>query len=354
MMRARPMRWHTGYGLICLCVLGAIARAGEPSAPRSLVPIEHQRTPDQTFLTFPEWYLVYSPAEYARFVKDRNPSDFPFFGHLGQFWQSYRAVHNATKTAHPFNFGYHVMIMVIGVSTSIEYALRAAYETTIGRVAELARGESATQEDIFGAEVAQDYVDFIRVDPWYQYNFLNQAKRLWTQTSLWGPNLIRKWERKYALTTEYLIKAGYGGLIKLGAQSSYDAPLPVTASVLDQWPADGSAQLPELKLLHRREDGKALVTIPRYQAFTAYSQQLAQRGIRFVDIAGNPSVILISVWVPAGKIPFVPQAKPLFTQPILTQPARQRVAWVVPVAALSDVLNDLAKRRFEVEHVYDY
>ncbi|HTD90896.1 MAG TPA: hypothetical protein VK663_09550, partial [Burkholderiales bacterium] len=142
--------------------------------------------------------------------------------------------------------------------------------------------------------------------------------------------------------------------IKLGTQSSYNAPLPVTAAVLDQWPADLNAQLSELRLLQREADGKALVTIPRYQAFTTYSQQLAQRGIRFVDIAGNQSLILISVLVPAGNLPSVSQAKPLFVQPILTEPARQRIAWVVPVAALSAVLNEFAQRHFEVEHVYDY
>ena len=341
-------------GLLCLwlCLLGALAHAGEPAHSR--VPAEHQRTPDQTFLTFPEWYLVYSPAEYATFVKHRNPSDFPFFGHVGQFWQSYRAVHHATKDDYPFNFGYHVMIMVIGVSTSVEYALRSAYETMIGRVAELTRRGGATDEDKFGALIAQDYVDFIRIEPWYKYDFLDKVKRLWTETSLWGPSLIRKWERKYALTTEYLIKAAYGWLIKLGAQSSYDEPLPVTAATLDQWPAGLTATLPDLKLLRQHADGSALVTLPRYQAFTTYSQQLAQRGVRFADIAGNSSQILISVWAPAGKLPEIPSAKPLFTQSILTEAARQRVAWVVPVASLSAVLVDLAQRGFEVEHVYDY
>lgn len=342
------------HWLLCLCLMSALAHAAAPSTPPSLVPAEHQRTPDQTFLTFPEWYLVYSPAEYASFVKDRNPSDFPFFGHLGQFWQSYGAVHRATKDDYPFNFGYHVMIMVIGVSTTVEYALRSAYETVIGRAAELTRSSAATAEDQFGAWVAQDYVDFIRIEPWYKYDFLGKLRRLWTETPLWGPDLIRKWERKYALTTEYLIKAGYGWLIKLGAQSSYDEPLPVTAVVLDHWPAGLSAKLPELKLLKQQPDGTALVTVPRYQAFTAYSQQLAQNGIRFIDIAGNQSLILLSALVPASAVPNVPDAKVLFTQPVLTEPARQRVAWMMPVAALSAVLNDLAQRRFEVEHVYDY
>ncbi len=322
--------------------------------PSTIVPKEHQRAPDQTFLTFPEWYLVYSPAEYATFVKDRNPSDFPFLGHVTQFWDSYRAVYNATKDRYPFNAGYHVMIMVIGVSTTVEYALRCAYETLVGRVAELTRSGGATPEDRFGAMVAQDYVDFIRVEPWYKYDFLGKLKRLWRETPFWGPDLIRKWERKYALTTEYLIKAGYGWLIKLGTQSSFDAPLPVTAVVLDSWPEDLSAKHPALKLINRQTDGKVLATLPRYQAFTAASLQLAQSGTRFVEIAGNSSDILISVLLPAGEIPKLPDAQVLFTQRILTASARQRVAWVTPVASLSNLLNELTARGFEVEHIYDY
>ena len=82
-----------------------------------VAPPEHRRTPDQTFLTYPEWFLVHSPAEYAEYVKDRTPTRFPFIGHTCQFWQGYGAVNRAIKE-YPFNFGYHVMVMVIGVLLS--------------------------------------------------------------------------------------------------------------------------------------------------------------------------------------------------------------------------------------------
>ena len=36
----------------------------------------------------------------------------------------------------PFNGGYHLMVMVIGSSTTVEYALKGVYEHTIGRLAE--------------------------------------------------------------------------------------------------------------------------------------------------------------------------------------------------------------------------
>ena len=340
--------------LLCCCFVATLAFAGGDSQTGSRVPVEHQRTTDQTFLTFPDWYLVYSPAEYAHFVKDRDPSDFPFWGHLGQFWQSYRAVHDATKTAYPFNFGYHVMIMVIGVSTTIEYALRSAYEIVIGRVAEVVRGTAFTEEDQYGAKVAQDYVDFIRIEPWYKYDFVDKCKRLWTETSLWGPGLFRKWERKYALTTEYLIKAAYGWLIKLGAETGYDTPIPVTAMVLDRWPPDAASRMPELKLLKQFTDGAALATAPRYQAFTTVSLGLAEKGVRFMDIAGNRTELLLTVLTPADETAAMTGTKTLFVQRILTEPSRKRMAWVVQVPDLSAVLFECSRRGYEIEHIYDY
>src|SRR5439155_1295656 len=84
---------------------------------------------------------------------------------LRQFWQGYGAVYSATRKDYPFNFGYHVMVMVIGTSTTAEYALRAAYETLIGRLGELTATHGLTDEDRYAAAVAQDYVDFIRIDP---------------------------------------------------------------------------------------------------------------------------------------------------------------------------------------------
>jgi hypothetical protein len=108
-----------------VAVLGVGAANMEPAQlpPEPITPALHRRGGEQTFLTFPEWFLVHSPAEYAVFVRTQPPSEFPFWGHIRQFWESYRAVARATQQGgYPLNFGYHVMIMVIGVSTTGEYA----------------------------------------------------------------------------------------------------------------------------------------------------------------------------------------------------------------------------------------
>jgi len=313
----------------------------------SVTPPEYRRNVEQTFLTFPEWFLVHSPAEYAAYVKDHTPSDFPFIAHVRQFWSSYGRVNEAIRQ-YPFNFGYHVMIVVIGVSTTVEYGIRSAYETLIGRVSELGMRHGLTPEDRFGAQVAQEYVDFIRVLPWYEFDFTGRLAKLWRDTPMWGPDPLRKWERRYALTTEYAIKAVYGYLIKVGTKASYGDELLVTAVVVDKLPNGIEKNLPEIKHLRETANGNDLILVPRYDAFMRYASGLAKRGARFKEIAGNDSIILVSV---LSRNDF---EQPLFEQPILTQPGWKRIALVVPVGELAAFLNGLDARGALLEHVYDY
>jgi hypothetical protein len=324
------------------------------SSARTVALPEHRRGTEQTFLTFPEWFLVFSPAEYATYVRDHSPTDFPFIGHIRHFWQSYAAVSRAASDGYPFNFGYHVMIMVIGTSTTVEYLVRSAYETVIGRVFDLTARHGLTDEERFGAVVAQDYVDFIRVTPWYEYPFFDKLAALWREMSWFGPDLLRKWERKYILTTEYAAKGAYGWLIKKATKASYEEPLRVTAVVLDRTPWTDPVALPELKVLKPLPQGEVLATIPRYHDFMRYADALAARGVGFVEIAGNRSVILVSAIAPEGWQPRLPRSRTLFAQPILTQPGRRRVAMVVPVDALSRALDILRGDHVELEHVFDY
>ena len=324
------------------------------SAAAIVTPAEHRRGEDQTFLTFPEWFLVHSPAEMATYQSaERVPSEFPWGGHIGQFWQGYRAVTHETRD-YPFNAGYHVMISVIGSSTTVEYGLRAAYESTVGRLAEATSDGAPTAEEQLAARVAQAYVEFIRVDPWSLFDFITPLRTLWSDTPAVGHNLLRKWERRFALSTEYIVKAGYAWLIKLGTQSVYEAAKPVTAVVLDRAPARLAANLPELKRLDGGVDGAVLVTVPRYRAFMAYAQALAAQGIAFREIAGNRGIIAASVIERSDSAPPASPLRSLFVQPILTQRGWERRVVAVPVPELAAQLRRWRAADVQVEHVYDY
>jgi hypothetical protein len=333
--------------LVALVLAVPIAQAHEPAAPAEL-----RRGTEQTFLTYPEWFLVHSPAEYAAFIGSNPPSEFPYLGHLGQFWRGYAKVAGAARQGgYPTNPGYHVMILVIGASTTVEYGLKAAYERLVGRFTERL-GPVSTEEDQLAARTAREYVEFIRVRPWYEFDFARRLRALWADTPYWGRGPLRKWERRYALTTEYLAKAAYGYVIERMTHASYAAEPTVTAVVLDR-PPPPEVSLPELKVLDPAVLQGVLATVPRYAAFTDYARALARAGVEFREIAGNDTEILVSFIVPTAGGAGVDE-RVLFTEPILTLRGRTRVVVVVPVAHLSRFLRALDRPGAEVEHVYDY
>ena len=339
--------------------VGAASAADSPPRPavrsEPLTAPEDRRTPDQTFLTFPEWFLVHSPAEYARYLSRGEPaSAFPLFAHIGQFWQGYAAV-NREVARFPFNGGYHLMVMVIGSSTTVEYGLKGIYEHTIGRLAEATvSGGTPIPEERLYADYAQAYVDFIRIEPWYKFDFLAPLRQLWAELPLMGPNLIRRWERRFALSTELLVKEGYARLIKLGSQSVYGAPKPTTAIVLDRSPAPDASAYPDY-VAKPTTGPEVLATVPRYESFTAYSRWLAAQGVDFREIAGNDGEILVSLLAATGWMASAP-ARTLFEQPILSRPGQKRVVLTVRVPQLAALLRSFGEKRggVIVEHIYDY
>lgn len=338
---------------LSMCALCASFSSQAGTATSSITPAEHVRTEDQTLLTFAEWYMVFSPAEYATYIKDRAPSEFPFLGHIGQLWGGYKATFLETQRRNmALNLGYHLMDSVLATSTSVEYGLRSLYENLIGRISETASGID-TPEDRYAAEVAQDYVDFIRVLPFYQYNFYKKLKGLWSEVPATGPHMLRKWERRYALTTELGIKTVYGYLIKIATGSIYDPALLVTAVHVIPTP-QAQSTLPDLKVLTQQLDGSALITVPRYEAFMLYANALAQQGSNFKTIAGNDGMILITLisaqdWTPQRGI-----EKVLFEQPILTVPGTKRIAVLAKVPELGASLRDWAQLKVQIEHIFDY
>lgn len=329
-----------------LCAAQAATAADSP------VPPDQRRSVEQTFLTYPEWFLVHSPAEYAGMVDTRPAHEFPFMRHIGQLWSSYGNVIGEQRRQHyPANPGYHVMIGVIATSTTAEYAIRWGYENTVGRIS-WATASGLTPEDRYGAAAAQDYVDFIRKQPWYLFDFRSRLTGLWTELPATGPDMIRKWERRFALTTEYAVKGVYGKLIALATGAAYDPALPTTEVVSDRVP-DSLPPGGGIKVVRRLDDGRALLELPRYDAFKDAAGYLAAHGVRLVDIAGNESVILVTVQVERARR-FEGDARVLFEQPMITLADRKRVGLVLPVGALSDFLRTADAEGIAVEHIYDY
>ncbi|MFZ6644992.1 hypothetical protein ACO0LO_04705 [Undibacterium sp. TJN25] len=352
------MRLAGAVRFLHLVLLAAVLMAGMAGSSLlaraeggSVIEEQERRGVEQTFLTFPEWFLVHSPAEFATEIARHPAHEFPFAGHIGQLWSSYASViGEQLRQDYPANPGYHVMIVVIAGSTTLEYGLRWVYENTVGRLSWALSSRQLSEEDHYAAVVAQDYVDFIRQEPWYLYDFGAKLKGLWTTVPALGPDMVRKWERRYALSTEYLLKAAYGKLIEKATRATYTPALMTTRVLVDHLP--GELDVDKVKLLRRLPDGSAVLDLPRYYDFRVAATSLAEQGIKLLDIAGNQSVILVTVWADADFKD--PHLRVLFEQPLITMPGKKRVALVVPVRDLSEFLLIAPKQGLRVEHVYDY
>jgi hypothetical protein len=311
-------------------------------------PKEYIRPADQTFLTFPEWYLVFSPDEQAQYFKNHTATSFPFMSHTRQIWESYNIVNNQIKDNFPTNTGYHFMIWVIGSSASIEYSIKAWYETVFGRLTDT--DIVVTDEDQFNTKYTQDYVDFIKDRPWYEFDFKNQLTSLWSSTSFFGDHFIRKMERKYILTSELLVKFVYGKLIGLGTETVYDEALPMTEVLVDSIPQNKLA----LNIIKQYPDKSALISLPRYDKFNVAISDLAKNGFTFKEIAGNNSAILLTVLVPSQVKLSLENTQIIFTQPISADTTKKRIALAVPVKDLDKLLLQLGKDKVKIEHVFDF
>ena len=315
---------------------------------------EYAREEESTYLTFPEWYIVYSSQEYANFLKEnRRPSAFPYFASIGQFWRTYCDVVRVTRSRYPFNVGDHVMLSFIGTSFSVEYAVKGFYENTAGRFTEWLRGPTLTGEDRYASTVAREYADFLDTIPWYEFPFSEKLAGLWRETSSTGPGLFRKWERKVSLTAEYAGKGAWGwvtkkltkGLLPPAATEIYLRTSPLLPALLQSEP--------RVHVIADVDTESQIVRVPRYQAFTEIVPVLARQGVRFIQIAGNDD-ILVTVLAPRNWQFGGESGEELFSMDVLTQPQLKRSALRVPVVSLHTVIPDLDRDRVAIEHLYDY
>jgi len=332
--------------------LGVPASARAPEIERAAAGLPHYyREEAATYLTLPEWYIVYSTEEYAAFIGARPPSRFPYVRAVRQYWRYYGKVCRLTKSAYPFDPGVHVMLGVIGVSFSAENAVRGAYERTVGRLSEWAGGYR-TEEDAFARRTAREYGMFMRTVPWYEFPFRIRLAALWRETPLWGSNPVRKWERRLMLTAEYGTKAVYAWLIRAGTASVY-APEDQTIYARVEGVADSVFADPRIVRVKPAGPGAWIVRIPRYEAFTEIVVALARQGVRFRDIAGNDEILVTAI-APRTWRYTLPRGRLLFSERIVTDRSVKRVAVSAPVESLHTILAGLEAGGARIEHLHDY
>lgn len=308
------------------------------------------RPEDQTWLTLPEWYIVYSADELGAHLAKNQPSTFPFFQAISQFWTIYTEVDKATGR-YEFNTGYHGMIWVIGTSYTVEYAVKGLWEHSVGRLTEWwnGTGPNTLPEEQFIGQLAIDYGAFIHHTPWYAFPWWTKKQDL---AKVPRTVSLRGEERRFVTWVELIGKGLWGDAMGSASQGVYGAE----ATHMLAWVRDDGIDVTEVdgvEVLEDLGDGDLLLKIPRYEPFTTAVPALARKGVRFVEIAGN-SRLLITVkaddsWDTARLYGYV-----VHSWPILTEPGHKLVAMEVPVQGLHEVLPLIEASGGTLHHLYDY
>jgi hypothetical protein len=333
--------------------LPTTARQQESGAPD--IGEKNRRPLEDSYFSYPEWYIVWSYEERAQYLPKNLPSGFPYFASIGQYWRSYCFICGLTQSRHQFNFGDHLSSFVLGGSFALEYSIRGAYEQTIGRLSEWTSSHELVEEDTYTARVAREYADFVYIRPFYEFHFAHALKLLWKETPLWGKHPIRKWERKFILSIDYGIDAIYAEAMQVASHLTYGVESGDTYAWLDNATDSVFREYPRVKIVEETARQSYVVIIPRYQEFTDLAVKLANRDVHFVQIAGNEEIML-TVVAPKDWTYDLPanEATLLFTENFLTEPQLRRFALECPVRSLHSVLTRLAARGVKIEHIYDY
>lgn len=335
----------------------AEAELGQASPPpaaigerlRAEIP-DYQRPEESTYLTYPEWAIVYAAREYAGFVGRQRESGFPYWAYVGRFWQDYATMIRASS-AYPLNVEYHVMLVVIGTSHTIEHAIQWAYENSVGRLTEWTSGEP-TAADRYLAATAAEYAAFLDQVPWYEFPYAEKRAGLIALEQPEGDDAFRTGERKAAYGLAYAIKQAYADLIRSGLAAS-SAPAELDIHVWAKGPV-ADAVSGEADTTVERDfgaDGTVFVT-RRYQVFTDMIPRLIERGVSFVEIGGNDEILMTVL--SEAEIAAPEGTALLFSYALPAEPGLRRTGLTARVDALHTAIPALTAKGARLEHVYDF
>ncbi len=319
-----------------------------PASAYNIPDAGYRRAEGDTFLTFPEWYIVYAYDDLAAVTREASESAFDYAGSVTGFWRSLCGATRASGRVGPASADQRTTDYIIGVSFSAEMGVIGAWERSIGALTAWLRGRERTPEDEFALSVADDYAKFLRQTPWYKYPFGPTLRRFWAQTPF-GYSL-RSAERRVALSLEYGGKSLYAKAI--GWLAGYSPADLTIRSVFTGLTDEDFSRLPRLKKLADLGNGATLVETPRYQDYTDILIDLARHGRDVQEIAGNKH-ILVTVLTPPG-VETTPSPRLLFSLPMQGRPGWRRVGLDVEVARLSQEILDAQSHDAVFEHAYDY
>ncbi|MGJ5023852.1 hypothetical protein ACQR18_19870 [Bradyrhizobium oligotrophicum] len=315
----------------------------------------YARSQGDSFLTFPEWYIVHAYADLAAVTGQASESDFHYLSSVSGFWRSLcRATRQAAGSG-PATSEQKLTNYIIGFSFTAEMALQGAYEKSIGAISWETTDGVKTAEDVFNLALLKDYAAFLYQTPWYRYPFVAKLDQFWRETPF-VPS-FRAVERRVSLSLQYAGRAAYAAVI--GYAAGYDPAVLAIQSVVTGLPAAELAVMPGVKVIREVTDAKGmkgvLVETERYAKFDAFAKELGRHdGAGLGEVAGNHR-ILVTIMVPPGDGRLAAfDGLPIFSVPIQSRPGARRIGVDVPVRSLVQDIGRFEAAGYTFEHAYDY
>ncbi|MGV2099190.1 hypothetical protein [Rhizobium sp. 21-4511-3d] len=305
-----------------------------------------RREEANTFLTYPEWHIVYAYDGLAEVLKTGDEYRFDYLASVKDFWKADCALTAIADRHGGADTQTRMMVATIGVSFTLEMGLKAAYEETLGRLTAYWRGDQKTPQDSIARDMAIDYAAFLRQTPWYKYPFQPQIDKLWAAPV---DEPVRGWERRLALGGEWKAKIAYAGMIADAVAATGEAKLTIF-SVVSGMSAEALSAMPDVRVLSESANG-ILIETPRYDRFTHILSDIAKAGGNVREIAGNDQ-IMVSLTAPASD-----QAPPpgeLIARFPRAGFDSDRLLVLVRITDLAQLLRDRPIADPGIEHIFDF
>ncbi|MEO5820425.1 MAG: hypothetical protein ABIT71_07940 [Vicinamibacteraceae bacterium] len=341
--------------------IGIICSGGGSQSPRELIAPFPMPARDEslTFLTVPERLVVAQTDEYGRHLAQAPASTFPHFSAARDYWGAVNTACGVTTQEYSFNAGQQITLGVLGAGHTAEQVLKGAYEGSLGRFTEWLFSTD-TPEDRFAGDTVRELARFERGAPWQQFPFGARLQQLWSATPLWGPHVLRKWERRVVFSVEYGVKA----LLASAARLLAATPADKDTARLHAWVGGATPAVLQANgadIVSIVGPGSFIVTLPRGEAFTRSLIGLIGGGVKVLDVAGNDEIALTAIVrsAPNGAASTAPEEAPpagrvLSTVPLLTDPSARRLTVRTPLARLAETAAWLQRRGAVLEQLYDY
>jgi hypothetical protein len=316
----------------------------------------YARAQGDSFLTFPEWYIVHAYTDLAGVTEKTSESDFHYLTSIKGFWTSLCDATKQASRSGPASADQKATNYIIGVSFTAEMGLMGAYERSIGALSEWTTGGNKTAEDDFNAALLKEYSAFLYQTPWYQFPFGAKLQQFWRETPF--TTSIRSIERRGSLSLQYGARWAYAALMRFIA--GYDpADLTIRSVVGGMTPADLAA-MHGVKLIREVAEASGapglLVETARYAEFDAFVRELGRHpGASLLEVSGNHR-ILVTIVAPESVDAKLAAADGvvIFQLPIQSLPGSRRIGIDSPIRSLVQDVKSFEAAGYRFEHAYDY